>query len=64
MEFSDFRVELVEGVDVQIERPAEALDDRHGAPARLLDADGARVVPPSKRNTAPRKTVVTRRHRS
>jgi hypothetical protein len=25
--------------------PAEPLNDRHGAPARLLEADGARVVP-------------------
>jgi hypothetical protein len=32
-------------VDVQIERSPEALDDRDGASARLLEADGARVVP-------------------
>jgi hypothetical protein len=32
-------------VHVQIERPAEPLNDGHGAPAWLLEADGARVVP-------------------
>jgi hypothetical protein len=32
-------------VDVQIERSPVSLDDRDGASARLLEADGARVVP-------------------
>jgi hypothetical protein len=32
-------------VHVQIERPAEPLNDGHGPPAWLLETDGARVVP-------------------
>ena len=32
-------------VDVEVQRPAEPLDDRHGAATRSLETRGARVVP-------------------